>query len=54
MTPRHLDETSKHAFVDYYSCPACRHIWTIDKRDPARVTHVTPLPKKRPPTSGAA
>jgi ssDNA-binding Zn-finger/Zn-ribbon topoisomerase 1 len=43
-TPHHLDESSKGASVDYYRCPNCNHIWTVDKLDLSKVTHVTPLP----------
>ena len=43
--PRHLDETSKEAHVNYYRCNSCGHIWTIHKQDPSRVTHVTRLPE---------
>ena len=52
MTARHLGSSSKNAFVHYYSCQACLHIWTLDKRDPSRVTHVMPLSpnKQRPAT----
>jgi hypothetical protein len=39
----HLHETSKEAMVNYYGCPRCGHIFTIDKHDPTRITHVTPL-----------
>jgi DNA-directed RNA polymerase subunit RPC12/RpoP len=44
-TPLHLDETSKDASVDYYRCPNCNHIWTVNKLDSSKVTHVTPLKK---------
>ena len=47
MTRRHLDDASKDAFVHYYRCQVCHHIWTIDKNDESKVTHVTPLKKER-------
>jgi len=53
QTPRHLDAASKDAYVHYYSCPSCHHIWTIDKIDPTKVTHVRPL-KKTPPRHKAS
>jgi hypothetical protein len=34
------------AYVWYYRCPDCEHIWTIDKKDDAKITHVTPLRPK--------
>ena len=46
-TPKFLDETSRHAHVNYYRCD-CGHIWTINKRDPSLVTHITRLPEKQP------
>lgn len=55
ITPRHLHHTSAYALVNSYVCEGCGHIWTIDKLDRARVTHVTPLPKttdgSEPPTN---
>ena len=47
-TPRHMDEASRDAFVYYYRCDNCGHVWTINKQDPSRVTHVTPLPDAKP------
>ena len=44
QTPRHLHLTSDMAHVNYYRCETCGHIWTINKHDPSKVTHVTPLP----------
>ena len=40
---RHLDEVSKDAFVDFYECAICHHLWTIDKRDESKVRHITPF-----------
>ena len=46
--PRHLESSITNDAADYYSCQACLHIWFIDRRDPSKVTHVTPFlkPKK--------
>jgi DNA-directed RNA polymerase subunit RPC12/RpoP len=49
LTPRRLDETSKDAYADYYRCEACGHVWSVNKKDPTLVHHVTPLPEKPPP-----
>jgi hypothetical protein len=43
-----MDATSAGAFVNYYRCSACLHVWALDKQDPSKVTHVTPLPPKPP------
>jgi hypothetical protein len=37
----HLSET---ALVYYFRCDGCRHIWTVDKEDPAITNDVTPRP----------
>jgi len=37
-----LAVTSSIAEVDYYRCPACCHVWTVDKVTHELVTHVTP------------
>ena len=47
QTPRVLEGASENAYVWYYRCERCLHIWTLDKRDDTRITHVTPL-KRRP------
>jgi len=52
-TPRHLDASSEDAWVHYYSCSSCHHIWTVDNTNPAKVTHVTPW-KKMPPSHKAS
>jgi hypothetical protein len=45
-TPRLLKAPNKYAFVKYYECPNCAHVWTIAKDNPEVVTHITPLPKE--------
>lgn len=30
----HLDRVSKYAYVEYYRCAACGHVWTYQKDDP--------------------
>ena len=46
--PLQLHERSEGAFVKYYRCASCNHIWTVSKRDESKVTHITPFlrPKK--------
>jgi hypothetical protein len=41
-----VEENSEDATVYRYQCHFCGHIWTIDKYDPRKVTHVTPLTRK--------
>jgi hypothetical protein len=42
---RRLEELSKYAYVDYYRCAFCAHVWDVPKNDPhAAPHHVTPLP----------
>lgn len=48
QTPRHLYEESDDSYVNYYICPACGHIWTVNKYVSSFVTHVTPLTTKPP------
>jgi hypothetical protein len=43
-----LDEAIKEAFVWYYRCPRCGHVWAIDKKDGGLVSHVTPLDPQKP------
>jgi transposase-like protein len=43
-TPRLLEGISADAEVKYYRCPSCAHVWTVSKRDPSLITHVTPVP----------
>jgi hypothetical protein len=45
-----LEETSRDALVNYYSCSVCRHIWTLNKSDPnAPPRNVTIPPGRRDP-----
>jgi hypothetical protein len=30
---RVLEAASQTAWVDYYRCDACGHVWTLDKKD---------------------
>ncbi len=46
QTPRHMQEISKGALINYYTCSACGHAWTVNKREPSDVTHLTPLRAK--------
>jgi hypothetical protein len=42
---RWLGELSKGAYVNYYRCESCAHVWDVPKDDPyAAPHHVTPLP----------
>jgi uncharacterized Zn finger protein len=42
-----LAETSKDAYVDYYRCSDCGHVWSVPKgQADAEPRHVTPLPAK--------
>ena len=42
---RFLPLASEDAEVNYFRCELCRHVWTVDKNDPAKITHVTPVRK---------
>ena len=53
-TARLLDETSKSAFVDYFICNACGHVWTTSKQNGSLVHHVTPLTRRQPAASAVA
>jgi hypothetical protein len=33
-TPRFLEDTSKEAFVWYYRCQSCGHVWIVPKDNP--------------------
>ena len=44
-----LPGLSVDSIVFYFRCDGCRHIWTVNKVDPAKIDHVTPLPLKTPP-----
>ena len=48
QAPRHLDEISKDAVVDFFECVSCHHLWTVNKFDASKMTHITRLlrPKK--------
>jgi hypothetical protein len=43
LDPCFLETTSRFAWVDYYRCDDCGHVWTISRDGRRRVTHVTPL-----------
>ena len=36
------------AYVNYYRCEACTHIWTTDKQTNEVLDHVTPLRAANP------
>jgi hypothetical protein len=44
---RLLPVASKDAFVNYYRCDLCRHVWTVHKTDPSRIEHVTRFRKPK-------
>jgi hypothetical protein len=41
---RKLDEPSRIAFVDYFQCEHCHHVWTADRGTHRILRHVTPMP----------
>jgi hypothetical protein len=44
-TIRWLEESSKYAYVNYYRCEACGHVWNVPKDNPdAPPKHVV-IPK---------
>jgi ssDNA-binding Zn-finger/Zn-ribbon topoisomerase 1 len=43
MSLRLLDAASRNAFVWYYRCQSCGHVWTVEKEDGETIGHVTPL-----------
>jgi transposase-like protein len=48
---RHLHAPSEQASVNYYRCGQCGHVWTTQKGDSGKITHVTeksPAPEHRP------
>jgi hypothetical protein len=47
-SPTFLVLTSSDAYVDYYCCPDCHHVWATTKSDRAFLRHVTPLPEQSP------
>lgn len=42
----YLPHLSDGSYVDYFRCHVCHHVWTINKKDPRWITHVTPLPPR--------
>ena len=52
QTARQMGDVSYAVW--YYRCEACGHVWTIDKHDDSKVTHVTPLGATRKPTDRLA
>jgi len=43
-----LPATSETAVVDYYRCPACAHVWCVDRHNPtAPIRHVTIRDEKK-------
>ena len=44
----HAGLSDENTVEVYYHCQGCTHVWRVDKRDPLKVTHVTPLPEKKP------
>ena len=44
-TARPLHDASKLAYVNYYRCEGCGHVWTTSRYDEQVVHHVTPLPQ---------
>ena len=43
-TPRWLETCSQDAYVNYYRCEPCGHVWTVPKNDPNGL--VTPVTTK--------
>ena len=41
LTPQILDASSQQAYVWYYRCGACGHVWTISKDGTGAVRDVT-------------
>ena len=48
QTPRELDSLSKVAYVYYYRCEPCGHVWTLPKDNPDAPTR-TVTPGRLPP-----
>ena len=48
MTPRLLDGPTQYAYVNYYRCPECGHVWTTPKDGSGVVTHITEPPPNKP------
>lgn len=50
--PQLLEDLSAHAYVNYWRCPDCRHVWVASKENDEVLRHVTtPLPKRPPKKS---
>ena len=45
-TPRVLDGESRDAYVRYYRCEKCGHVWSIAKSNPDGPIHHVTTPKK--------
>lgn len=45
-TPRVLDGASRDAYVWYYRCEKCGHVWSIAKSNPDGPIHHVTTPKK--------
>ena len=43
---RRLPSLSDGSRADYYRCPQCTHVWSVDKETRELIQHVTPLPDK--------
>ena len=43
---RRLPSLSDGSYADYYRCPQCTHVWSVDKETRELIQHVTPLPDK--------
>jgi Pyruvate/2-oxoacid:ferredoxin oxidoreductase delta subunit len=42
LTARWLEESSKHAYVNYYRCDGCGMVWNVPKENPdAPIKQVT-------------
>ncbi len=46
---RLLENASQHAYVEYYRCDTCGHVWSHDKKNPdGPPNHITtPRPKRK-------
>jgi uncharacterized Zn finger protein len=50
----HLDKVSKSAYVEYYRCTACGHVWTYKKSNPDGPSHDVTESRRRPSQSPSA
>ena len=48
QSARRLDAATELAYVTYYICDLCIHVWTADKDSGDILAHVTPLLIKTP------